>query len=196
MAVSKTNITSLLQEKKIQNYSFSIGFFLIFSLFVYFAIRPNLITAFNLEKEKQDLKLKNKEYEEQILQIVNYQSTIEQYRDQFYLLDEAVPPSPDVTKVISDIKQSAAESGIQLTTITMEPIEFTKDIQQYEQVFDFTLTTGGKVQINQFDTFLKSIINQRRIKSIENLQISRTESEEVGGESFFTITLTVKGFYL
>ncbi len=196
MPVSKTNITALLQEKKIQNYSFSIGFFLIFSLFVYFAIRPNLITAFNLEKEKQNLKLQNKEYEEQILQIVNYQSTIEQYRDQFYLLDEAIPPSPDVTKVISDIKQSAAEAGIELTTLTMEPIEFTKDIQQYEQVYNFTLITGGKVQIDQFETFLNSIINQRRIKSIENLQITRTESEEEGGSAYYTITMTVKGFYL
>src|SRR5215207_9426051 len=108
MVTLNKNVTSLLQDQKVKNYSFSIGFFIVFSIFLYFAIRPNLITAFNLQKELQDLKLKNREYEEKILQIVNYQTTIEENRDRFVLLEEAIPPSPNVVKVVEDIKKSAS----------------------------------------------------------------------------------------
>ncbi|HRN69696.1 MAG TPA: hypothetical protein PLS49_00800, partial [Candidatus Woesebacteria bacterium] len=159
MAIDRTKITSLILEEKVQNYSFSIGFLLIFSLFVYFAIRPNLVTAFNLEKEKQDLRLQNRKYEEQILQIVNYQSTIEEYRDKLYLLDEAVPSSPAVTKIINDVKKSASESGILLTSVTVDEIEFSKDVEQYEQVFEFTVSTTGNVQIQQLEQFINALMN-------------------------------------
>ncbi len=196
MAVSKTNITTLLQEKKVQNYSYSIGFFIVFSLFVYFAIRPNLVTAFNLEKEKQTLKEQNKQYEEQILLIVEYQSAIEEYRDSFYLLDEAIPPTADVTKVIDDIRASATESGIALTNITVDPLEFTTDVQQYEEVYNFNITTGGKVQIQQLEAFITTLANQRRIKSIDSLQITRTESDQDNIESQYSINMTIKGYYL
>ncbi len=195
MAIDRTRITSLLQEEKVQNYSFSIGFFLVFSLFVYFAIRPNLVTAFNLEKEKQDLRLQNRQYEEQILQIVNYQSTIEAYRDKMFLLDEAIPPSPVATKVIDDVKKSASESGILLTSVAIDKIEFSKDVEQYEQIFDFTISTSGNLEIQQLEKFIIAIINQRRIKSIENLQISRVQAEE-GGVERYSITMSITGFYL
>lgn len=195
MALKREQITALLKEEKVQNYSFSIGFFLVFSLFVYFAIRPNLITAFNLEKEKQNLRLQNRQYEEQILQIVNYQSTIEQYRDQMYLLDEAVPASPAVTKVIDDVKQSATDSGILLSSVSVDSIEFTKDIEQYEQTYRFTLSTAGRVQIQQFDVFINSLLNQRRIKSIENLQITLIQSDE-SPEQTYSISMSIIGYYL
>jgi Tfp pilus assembly protein PilO len=194
MDLDRKKIASLLKEEKVQSYSYSIGFFLIFSLFVYFAIRPNLITAFNLEKEKQDLKLQNKQYEEQILQIVNYQSTIEQYRDKMGLLDEAVPPSPNVVKVIDDIKQSASESGIALTSVSIDTIEFKKDVEQYEEVYNFKINTTGKIQVQQFDAFLASLINQRRIKSIDTFQINKVQTED-NSESY-NISLSITGFYL
>lgn len=196
MAVSKTNITTLLQEEKVQNYSYSIGFLLVFSLFVYFAIRPNLVTAFNLEKEKQTLKEQNKEYEEQILLIVEYQSAIEEYRDSFHLLDEAIPPTANITKVVDDIRSSASGAGIDLTSITVDSIEFTPDVQQYEEVYDFNITTGGKVQIAQLDAFLQGLANQRRIKSVDSLQITRTESDGDQIEAGYIINVTIKGYYL
>lgn len=195
MQLDRKKITLILKEEKVQNYSYSIGFFLIFSLFVYFAIRPNLITAFNLEKEKQDLKLQNKQYEEQILQIVNYQSTIEQYRDKLTLLDEAIPPSPNVVKVIDDIKQSASESGITLTSVSIDTIEFKKDVEQFEEVYNFKINTTGKIQVQQFNTFLASLIKQRRIKSIDTFQINRTQTEDETADTY-NISLSITGFYL
>ena len=83
--MNKDKILALLKDKKTQDYTFQFFFFVIFAVFVVVAIRPNLITAFNLQKELQDVKLNNKVAEEVIQQIVNYQSVIESERDKLLL---------------------------------------------------------------------------------------------------------------
>ena len=197
MALDKKKITTILLDEKVKNYSFSIGFFLIFSLFVFFAIRPNLVTAFNLQQELQKLKLQNREYEEQILLIVDYQTVIEENRDRFVLLDEAIPITPNVVKVLDDIRNSASDSGMILETLAVESIELNEDItaEQTSEVYTFNITVSGNIELAQLKTFFDSIINQRRIKSIEFLQISQaTLTEE--GTTRYLITLSLVGHYL
>jgi len=59
--MDKKKIIALLGERKVQDYTFNALFFLIFSFFLIFAIRPNVVTVFTLQQEFQELKLKNKE---------------------------------------------------------------------------------------------------------------------------------------
>ena len=60
--MDRKKILELLKQKQVQDYTFSIAFFLVFSFFVIFAIRPNLITAFSLQKELEELKLLMEKY--------------------------------------------------------------------------------------------------------------------------------------
>lgn len=193
--MDRNKILQALSQKKVQNPTFTIIFFLLFSFFVYFAIRPNLVTAFSLQKELQEVRLKNKEYEEQIIQIVNYQTAVEQYRDDFALLDEAVPQSPGVVKVVDDIRKSASESGILLTSLQVtDSFEYTNTKEPTaEKLMSFSLTTTTDLQIDQLEKFINTIINQRRIKTIESLDISQKTSEQ---GSVFSITMNLKGHYL
>ena len=73
-------------------------------------------------KELQELKLQNKKSEETILQIVNYQSLLEQYRDSLYVLDEAIPTSPELAKVIAEITKTATDSGLTINSLDVESI--------------------------------------------------------------------------
>lgn len=114
----------MLKDKKIQNYSYNIFFFVVFSFFIIFAIQPNLTTAFRLQKELQDLRLQNKQSEEMILQIVNYQSVMEEYRDNLTVLDEAVPSTPELAKVVDEISKTASASGLIVSSLTIESISF------------------------------------------------------------------------
>src|SRR3989339_478974 len=122
--MNKEKFLALLKDKKVQNYSYNIFFFIVFTFFIIFAIRPNLITAFNLQKELQDLRLKNKQSEEVILQIVNYQSLMEEYRDSLYVLDDAVPSSPKLAQFVEEISQTATDSGLVVQSLTVESIAF------------------------------------------------------------------------
>src|SRR3990167_863968 len=67
----KTSIIdeAILEQKKFSemvDYFFVIFFLLIFSVFIIFAIKPSLITAYSLKKEEIDLTKIDKVYEEKI----------------------------------------------------------------------------------------------------------------------------------
>jgi len=124
--MDKKALLQLLNKKEVHKYGFTIAFFIIFSFFLVFAIRPNLVTAFTLQKELQDLKIKNKKSEAVILQVVSYQSTLEEYRDKLPLLDQAVPSSPTVAQVVDEVKKSASDSGLLANTISVQQIHLKK----------------------------------------------------------------------
>jgi len=133
--MNKEKILALLKDKKTQDYTFQFFFFVIFAVFVIVAIRPNLVTAFSLQKELQDVKLNNKVAEEVIQQIVNYQSIIESERDKLLLLDEAVPSTPDLSNVVDQITQTASSSGLIVTNLKIENISF-KGVPNVEEFLE------------------------------------------------------------
>jgi Tfp pilus assembly protein PilO len=194
--MDRKKIMLALSQEKVQKPTFTIIFFLLFSFFVYFAIRPNLVTAFSLQKELQDVRLKNKEYEEQILQIVNYQTAVEQYRDDFPLLDEAIPLSPGVVKVVDDIRKSASEAGILLETLSVDDsFEYkNEETPKTEELVSFSLSTTSEIQIDQLQQFINNLLDQRRIKTIESVDISSKELDEQG--TVFSITINIMAYYL
>lgn len=116
-------IQKLRSNKKIQDYSLVICFFLAFSVFLWFAIRPNLITAFSLQQELTELREKDAHYEEVILSIVEFQSKLENNRDNLYLLDEALPEKPHVYKMVTDIYEVASQSGLRIERMDLQEVE-------------------------------------------------------------------------
>jgi len=83
-----SNILKSIFVKNTGNYVSVIFFLLIFSIFIIFAIRPSLTTAFSLKKEELDLKKVDKIYEEQISNIVSIQTQIEENREDLPLFNQ------------------------------------------------------------------------------------------------------------
>lgn len=172
-----------------QDYSYLIVFFVIFTVFVFFAIRPNILTAFDLQKELQDLRLKNNESEAVILQIVNYQSILENYRDKLVLLDEAVPSSPGLAKAVEDVRILATNLNLEIAAMNVDSIEFSDQKGSGEiHIFNINLTsTGTSSQVSEFMT---ALLNQRRLKSPESLDMSTDSDGRI------KVNLIIKTYYL
>ena len=180
--MDKEKLLQLLSNKEVRKYGFDITFFVMFSFFLIFAIRPNLITAFSLQKELQDLKIQNKESEAVILQVVNYQSTLEEYRDKIPLLDQAVPSTPTVAQVVDEIRKSASDSGILLHAVSVESIDLKGEqesevkTQQSDAIDSFTVSVNGSASINGANVFLDKLMNQRRLKKIDSVTLTQEEN--------------------
>ena len=192
--MDKDKLLQLLSNKEVRKYGFDITFFVMFSFFLIFAIRPNLITAFSLQKELQDLKIKNKESEAVILQVVNYQSTLEEYRDKIPLLDQAVPSTPTIAQVVDEIRKSASDSGILLHAVSVESIDLKGEQESEVQtqqsdaineeptqeatkgINSFSITISGVANINQANVFLDKLMNQRRLKKIDSVTLTQEEN--------------------
>lgn len=187
--MDKEKLLALLRDKKVQDYSYQIFFFIVFAFFAFFAIRPNIITAFNLDKELQELKLKNREAENVILQIVNYQSLIENYRDKLPLLEEALPNSPGLAKAVEDVRITASESGVVINSLNVESVDFT-DAQGTGEVLSYSITLESEATVEQLNYIITSLLKQRRLKMFDTISITSQSDNPT------KISLVVKTYHL
>ncbi len=187
--MDKKKLIALLQDKKVQDYSFMVFFFLVFSIFVFFAIRPNILTAFKLQQELQELRLKNQQAEDVIMQIVNYQSIMENYRDKLPLLEQALPSTPGLAKAVDDVRKTAAETGLELTGLSIDSMEFS-DSRGKGEIQTFNMSVSSSVSTEQLAAFLTALFTQRRVKSVDTFDLA------AGSDQTITISFVIKTYYL
>lgn len=195
--IDRKKIVALLQDKKVQNYGFLIVFFIIFTFFIIFAIRPNLTTAFNLQKELQDLKLQNREFESKIQKIVSYQTFLETYRNDLPLLDEAVPYSPEIAKVIEDVRQSATDSGVLIQSLKVESVDY-KAKATDAGIKGFSINAEAEATTTNMRSFFDLLLKQRRLKSLDLVDLTKSDftGDESGDINIYRISLIISSSYL
>lgn len=170
--IQRTKILEKLTNKRLKDYSFTIGFFLVFSFFIIFLIRPNLITAFNLQKELDQLHTVDQGYENAILHIIELQNFIEANRDNFYLLDDAFPSTAQANKLIQDVTNDASQSGLIISKADIGQLNLKEDKgSNNRKQYVLSLEINGP--FDSIDKFITTLSAQRRIKNIKNLSIER-----------------------
>jgi len=184
-------ISKSIFEKKSGDYIFIIFFLLIFSVFIIFAIKPSLATAYSLKKEEIDLTKIDQVYEEKINNITLIQTQIEENRDNLPLLDQSISEHPEVNKIIEDIKKIADKNSLTLNKASLVDINFSKTNEEKQNVkLKMEVTTS----FENLKKFMTDILDQRRLKLIDELIISRDkDSSDSGG---LKVNLTIDGYYL
>lgn len=184
-------ISKSIFEKKGGEYIYIIFFLLIFSVFIFFAIKPSLTTAFSLRKEELDLKKIDKIYEEKINNIVSIQTQTEENRDNLFLLSQSIPEHPEVYKIVEDIKKIADKNSLTINKASIVDINFSKTDKEKQNV---ELKMEATASFENLRKFMTDIFSQRRLKLIDNLVINQDkESSDSGG---LKIILTIDGYYL
>lgn len=192
--INRSELLNKLASRRIKDYSFTILFFFIFSFFLMFAIRPNLVTVFTLQKQLSDLQELDRNYENVILNIVNLQTLLEQNRDNFYLLDQSLPVNPQVNKIIDDLNKSASESGIRVKKIDMGEVNLKQDVRRKE-MRSFTVNIETDSGFDNVNEFINSFLQQRRLKMLKNLSIIK-ENKDGTTSAKLKIKLEVEGYFL
>ncbi len=180
-------------EKENQNYIYFSLFFLIFSFFVYFAIRPSLTTIFSLNKEANELEKINSLYDQQINKILQIQTEIENNRDRLYLINEAMPDFPQVNKIVSDIKTVAETNNFFLKNASIGEVSLFNTNERDLKTIVFSIE--GEANFENIENFINNLYEQRRLKRIKKLVLSQGEKTATSSASI-KINLEVEGFYL
>lgn len=166
-------------------------FFLIFSIFIVFAINPSLKTAFSLKKEAKDLTKIDSLYEKKIMGISLIQSQIEDNRDNLFLLSEAISEYPEVNKMVNDIKTIADKNSLIIKKANIADVNLSQSKKSLDKV---RLIIEGKTNFDNLLTFIKDLSGQRRLKTIYNLIVNQDNESTTSGQ--LQVTLTIDGFYL
>lgn len=178
-------------KKKNADYIFIIFFLLVFSVFINFAIKPSLTTAYSLKKEEKDLTKIDQVYEEKIVNITQIQTQIEENRENIPLLSQSIAQQPEVNKIIEDIKKIADKNSLFINKANITNIKFTKSRKEKQ---DVQMKMEVVTTFDNLRQFITDIFSQRRLKLIDNLVINR--DLESSGSGNLNVTLTIDGYYL
>lgn len=183
-------------SKKAVDYTFAVLFFLIFSVFIVFAIKPSLTTAVSLTKEEADLKKIDLLYEKEILDIITIQSQLEKNRDYLPFLNQAIPTYPQVNKMVQDIKILTDSNSFLIKKAVVSDINLLADNTDNKKrhLNRIKILVEGKSSFEEALKFINDLFDQRRLKTIKKLVVS-SDSESTNSAQL-KITLEIEGYYL
>jgi len=184
-------ISKSIFAKKTSDYVFIIFFLLIFSIFIVFAIKPSLTTAFSLNKEESDLRKIDKIYEEKISNITSIQTQMEENRNNLPLLNQSISNHPEVNKIIEDIKKITDKNSLTISKASIIDINL---ISTNQELQDVRLIMEVDVGFDNLRQFITDLFSQRRLKTIDNVVINRDKESSSSGD--LKVVLTIDGFYL
>ena len=189
--MDKINIPKNIFSKKTQDYTFAVLFFLIFSMFIVFAIGPSLTTAASLKKEEQDLSHVDEIYESKIVDISSIQSQVEENRDSLFLLDDAVTKYPQVNKMVEDIKLMADKNKVVIQKANIDDVNL---MQNKKTIASVKFTVEAKASFPDLMNFFNDIFLQRRLKVLDKVMITR--DNESTSSALLKVNMNISGFYL
>ncbi len=142
----------------------------------------------------EELKHIDRNYNEAIDTILRIQSSIEQNRDNLPLLNQALPSTPEVNKIITDIQTTASSSGIVISKLGISEVSIKKtgidkNIKKYNVSFQSNST------FESIQQFISSFLSQRRLKLIDSVNITRDQKES-STSAQLGVTFEIQSFYL
>lgn len=170
---TKELISKLTQDKKVKDYSYAILFFSISSFFAWFVIKPVLGIAFSLDRQKKDLVTVDAVYEKNLNELIDTQSKLELIRDRVALLDQALPIGPHTQSVLISMQNAAAKTGVSMSKVSIARINL-KTNGKTAETFSVNAQIDGS--FGQAQSFIRELLNQRRIKTIKNLHMVSTNA--------------------
>ncbi|MBP6993908.1 hypothetical protein KBB12_01575 [Candidatus Woesebacteria bacterium] len=187
--------------KKSQDYSqqiYLLGFFFVFILMIIFMVRPQVNEYIVRNKQLQETVLLSSQYQKAISNLTELQGLLETKREDFTLLDQAIPENVQMYQLTQDIKDSFLKY-VSTRTYTFPSYLITPPKAETKVSKIGTLQTY-KILVNVSGSYattreiLQKILNQRRIKSVKTLLLSRPEGSSDSAE--LEMRLEVEAYYL
>lgn len=192
--MDKESLIKQFTSKKAKDYTYAIIFFLIFSFFIFFVIRPNLVNVFSLQEELGKLQIMDTGYENVIKKIINIQTFLETNRSDLYLLDQAVSSTPQINKLVQDIEIAASASGIIVTQINISKIDLKdKTVRTKKNILTVNIATNAG--FGEAREFVNNLISERRLKTLKSITLDRNE-KSASSSAELDIKIDLEGYYL
>lgn len=177
-----------------KNYTYLALFFLIFAVFIIFAIRPSLKTAVTLKKEEVSLASLDQEYEKTIAKILELQQNLEQMRDRLPLLSQAVPERPNVNKLIADIESVGAENTVSLNEVSVGEVNLFERGSRRIKILPLTMKISGSFP--NVLKFINELYAQRRIKLADTITFLHGDDSEATQSGSLGVSIVIEGYHL
>jgi len=198
-------ITPFLQSPKTKNYSTVILFFLVLSVFGWYAIRPTIQTILYLRREIKDKTEIDKKMDIKIYSLIEANTVYENNQALFPILAEAIPISPEALDAVSQIKLLAAEKNVAISLLQMSNIQLASQSTSVNQknqnnFTEIPIICNVEGPFASILAFLKELTTMRRfitIRSMNFLPIKTifVSASESGKPTFIKASIDLITYY-
>lgn len=192
--IDKEALLKNLSKRKTKDYTYVITFFLVFSFFIIFAIRPSINTAMFLRKNIEEMKKADTVYDKEINKIIKLQKQLESIRDDLYLLSDAIPETSKTIDIINNLKDAVVSNNLDLMNMDMSEV-YLKEKTSDKKTKKLSINMAIHGDFKGLLSFINTIGNQRRLKVINSVVIDR-ESAVSSGSANIKVNLNLEGYYL
>jgi len=183
------NIRSFYGQKKVRVYTEIVLSFLTTAFFLFFAVKPTLITITGLVKEIKDKRMVAQKLEEKINNLNIAQREYFAIQEDLYLVDQALPKDSQISTLVKQLEVLTIKNNVSLEGIQYSSVMLVGGPKREEtEKIEFKLSVKGSYQ--DLRNFLLSLNKLRRILIINAFGFRRGKTEEslflsVDGEAFY-----------
>jgi len=187
------NFQTIVKRKDLRSFGELSLTLLVISFFLFFAIKPTLVIIAGLNKEINDKQVTSENLQKKITSLVAAQTEYTQNQDRFYLIDQALPETPDFPLLIFSLEKEATTSGVSLQSISITKIELknankTNPNPAAVPSFEFNSVLTGPYE--NLKLFLGQLENLRRIITLDTINFGKTKATE---KEVAKISLSISG---
>ena len=166
------------KKEKTQKISSIVFSFFALSLLGIFAINPTLSTIAKLTKDLSDSKFVSQKLQEKISNLHSLQEEYSAIQNDIPIVMAAVPQDPQLPVLMGQLQSLAKTNNISVINIQSFEVEAISSSEEKKDfsTFSFSITGGGSYE--NIISFISSLVNMRRVISIETFSINRDTGKQ------------------
>lgn len=192
-------IETLFQRQEIQAYTMAILSFFALAFFFVFAIRPTLISFFNLQKQISDSRMVEEKLDAKINALLKAQEQYQLLSSDITMMEEVIPPDPKFPELVQRIESLIVEQEATMTAFTTTEFSLLKEQNRGEakikdlSTINFDVTFEPAYDINK--SVLARLLNLRRMINISSMIIDSETNGATEGQSTIETEITASAYY-
>ena len=169
------SVNHLAINKKSRVYTGIVASLFTVAFFLFFAIKPTLVTITTLNKEIKDKKVIAAQLEQKNISLAQAQKEYLAIEGDLPLIDEALPASPNTQEVIKQVEALAVRSGVELNSAKYGESLIKGKPSTVLTSLNFDTTVGGDYE--ELKSFLQGILSLRRVSSIDEFSFQNDKTK-------------------
>jgi len=181
------------ENKKAAKYFEVAGTFIFITLFLFLAIKPTALAISSLVGEIKSKELANQKMKARIGSIIQAQESFAQAQEKYSVLESGFPSNPSFYQAAVNFSTLAQSSSLKINQLKFDLSEENKKNKKDSkdsQIKTFQINFSSTGQYQSAISFIKELLNNRRLVNISSIQFSQPkDSNMVTGSSIININL-------
>lgn len=160
--------------------------FLLISFFLFFAIKPTILTISALVGENTSKEILSKQMRLKINNVIQAQDNFSKIQEKYQIIEDALPDSPRYSDALTQIRSASQHSLINLDKINFN---ITENIDKTNpNLNSFSIIANTKTNFSSVINLLDRLLNNRRIMDFTNINLNNLKEGNSPGQINFSFS--------